>query len=259
MKGKILPVTCRILLAVAAAALLAACATVNKGETDKRIESAARESYAFKTYLQGKDITIKSDNGKVTLSGTVSDESERILAQDTVQNLPGVTSVDNRLQVKQGPVSDNSDNTLAARVKAALIVHQNVNAGNTDISVRNGIVTLRGEAENDAQRELTAEYAKDVGGVKGVVNEMTVKGASGTGQQTIGQKIDDASITAQVMLALMSRSSTRTVNAAVDTNNGIVTVRGTAKNAAEKDLVTKIITDVQGVRGVDNKMTVSGS
>lgn len=256
--NKIRPVTCLFMLVLACAALFAACASVNKGETDKRIESSAKESYAFKTYLQNKDITVKSEDGKVTLTGTVSDESERILAQDTVQNLPGVTSVDNRLKVQQGPAADNSDSALAARVKAALVVQQNVKAGNTDVTVRNGIVTLRGEAENEAQRELTAEYAKDVSGVRGVVNEMTVKGGSGTGRQTIGQRVDDASITAQVMLALMSRRSTRTVDAIVDTTNGIVTVRGTAKNASEKDLVTKIITDVQGVRGVDNKMSVAG-
>ncbi len=258
MKRKTIPGICSIMFVALAAVLPAACATVDKGDMDRRIESSARESYAFKTYLQGKDITVRSEDGKVTLEGAVSDESEKILAQNTVQNLPGVTGVENRITVKPGAVAGTSDSAIAARVKAALVVQQNVNAGNTDISVRNGVVTLRGEAESEAQRDLTAEYAKDVSGVKGVINEMTIKGAAGTGQQTIGQRVDDASITAQVMLALMSRRSTRTVDAMVDTNNGIVTIRGTAKNAAEKDLVTKIVSDVQGVRGVDNKMSVSG-
>jgi osmotically-inducible protein OsmY len=44
----------------------------------------------------------------------------------------------------------------------------------TDISAKDGIVTLRGEAENEAQKDLTTEYAKDIDGVKVVQNEMTV-------------------------------------------------------------------------------------
>ena len=40
--------------------------------------------------------------------------------------------------------------------------------------MKDGIVSLRGEASSQAQRELTTEYAKDVEGVKEVKNEMTI-------------------------------------------------------------------------------------
>lgn len=44
--------------------------------------------------------------------------------------------------------------------------------------------------------------------------------------------------------------------AATLTDNGVVTLRGAAKNAAERDLVSKLVNDVQGVTGVNNRMTV---
>jgi osmotically-inducible protein OsmY len=44
----------------------------------------------------------------------------------------------------------------------------------TDVSVKDVIVTLRGDAASEAQKELTTEYAKDVTGVKDVKKEMTV-------------------------------------------------------------------------------------
>jgi hyperosmotically inducible protein len=41
----------------------------------------------------------------------------------------------------------------------------------------------------------------------------------------------------------------------VETNNGVVTLSGKAKNAAEIDLVTKYVNDINGVHRVENKMT----
>ena len=44
----------------------------------------------------------------------------------------------------------------------------------TEVNTKDGIVTLKGDADNQAQKDLTTEYAKDVEGVKDVKNEMTV-------------------------------------------------------------------------------------
>ena len=141
---------------------------------DDRIESSARKSYVFKTYLNGDDIKIQSMDGVVTLTGTVSEESHKSLAQGTMAGLPGVKSVVNRLGVKGASPTANSDAWLSEKVKATLVFHRSVNAGNTNIYVKDGIVTLRGNAISQAQKELTTEYAKDVEGVKDVKNEMIV-------------------------------------------------------------------------------------
>jgi len=45
----------------------------------------------------------------------------------------------------------------------------------------------------------------------------------------------------------------------VTTENGVVTIRGEAKNAAEKDLVSQLAKEIDGVRDVRNNMTVQGS
>jgi hypothetical protein len=42
----------------------------------------------------------------------------------------------------------------------------------------------------------------------------------------------------------------------VETKEGVVTLAGKAKNAAEKDLATKFVSDVHGVKKVVNNMTV---
>jgi osmotically-inducible protein OsmY len=46
------------------------------------------------------------------------------------------------------------------------------------------------------------------------------------------------------------------INTKVETKNGVVTVKGIAKNNAEKDLVGRLVEDIKGVKGLKNAMTV---
>jgi osmotically-inducible protein OsmY len=245
----------RVVQMVAAVALLAISMPVHASKMDDRIESSARNSYVFKTYLQTDDIKIHSVNGVVTLTGTVTDESHKLLAREAVANLPGVKSVDNSLEVKGERPAENSDTWLMMKVKTTLLLHRSVSGFNTEVgAVKDGVVTLRGEATSQAQRELTTEYAKGVEGVKDVNNEMTVSGVEAS--RTVGQDVDDASITAQVKLILLYHRSTSALNTSVTTNKGVVTLGGKATNTTEKDLATKLAGDVNGVKSVNNLMTI---
>ena len=243
-------------LMVAAVALLVISAPVHASKTDDRIESSARKSYVFKTYLKEDDIKIQSKNGAVTLTGIVSEEYHKSLAQETMAGLPGVKSVDNRLEIKGAPPTANSDAWLRDKVKVTLLFHRSVSAAKTEVDVKDGIVTLRGHAASQAQKELTTEYVKDIEGVKDVKNDMTLSKTSKKSPETTGEKVDDASITAQVKMALLFHRSTSALNTTVATKLGVVTVGGKAKNAAEKDLVTKLVNDVNGVKGVNNRMDI---
>jgi osmotically-inducible protein OsmY len=228
-------------------------------ETDDRIESTAKQSYVFKTYLKSDDVKIESKDGAVTLTGTVSEESNKSLAKDTVASLPGVKSVDNKLVLKGESPAAHTDAWLITKVKSTLLYHRGVSGINTEVLAKDGIVTLRGEALNAAQKDLATEYAKDVEGVKNVKNEMTIapkEKTTGEKKDVMGESIDDASTTALVKSTLLHHRSTSALNTKVETKEGVVNLTGKAKNAAEKNLVTKIVSDVQGVKKVDNNMSV---
>lgn len=235
-------------VAMAAAVLLATSIPLFASKTDDKIEASFKKSHVYKTYLKDENIAIKSKDGVVTLSGDVLEEAHKPMAQDTVEALPGVKSVDNNIVIK----NDKSDTWLKMKIQTALLFHSNVRASKTEVSVKNGVVTLKGKAQSQAQKELTTQYTKEVEGVKEVKNKMTMAKPS----QTAGDKIDDASITAQVKMTLMMHKSTGAIRTSVTTNNGVVTLSGQAKNDAEVDLVTKLAEDVEGVNNVVNKMTV---
>ncbi len=240
-------------LVVAVMALFMLSVPVQASPMDDRIESTARNSYVFKSFLQSDDIKIVSVDGNVILTGIVADNFNKSLAEETLAGIPGVKNVDNKLGIKGESPTANSDAWLRNKVKATLLFHRSVNGLKIEVNVKDGIVNLRGGAESLAQKELAAEYARDVEGVKGVNNEMILT-QTAKKTQTVGQKIDDASITAQVKLSLLYHRSTSAINTKVETSNGDVTLYGKAGSVAEKNLVTKFASDVNGVNSVNNRM-----
>ena len=217
--------------------------------TDRKIEDAAKASYNYRTVLEDH-VKVKAEAGVVTLTGTVQDKADRDLAADTVENLPGVVRVDNQIKVEPA-YPEKSDGWMAFKIRGRLLVKGNVSAATTKVEVKDAHVTLSGTADNLAQKELTAIYAKDIDGVKSVRNDIVV-----TDKPTLGEKIDDASITSQVKFALLTHKSTSAVKTKVVTSDGVVLVTGEAASDAEKCLVTKLAKDVRGVNSVSNYMTV---
>jgi osmotically-inducible protein OsmY len=102
--------------------LIAACPAVGfaSGDTDHKIAEAAKDSYNYRTVLEGK-VHVKVDNGVVTLTGKVQDSGQRDLAEDTVSNLPGVVSVDNEITVLPDS-PEHSDAGIAFKIRSTLLM-----------------------------------------------------------------------------------------------------------------------------------------
>ncbi len=241
---------------------------------DRQIEDSAKNSYNFNHVLD-KKVDVKVRDGVVTLTGKVQDDAQRQLAENTVADLQGVTRVNNEIKV-EGGAKEGSDAWIAAKIRSTLIARANVSFTDTKVDVTNGAVLLTGTADSTAQKELTEAYVKDIQGVRSVNNMLRVvekparaavntdinnnnvadRRAVRTDGTTAGDKMDDASITAQIKYELLSHRSTSALKTKVNTINGKVIISGDAQSDAEKDLVTKLAKDVRGVTDVDNNMTV---
>lgn len=248
-------------LLVPAALVLAAGLPAQTADVDNRIEASAKNSYNFKTFLKDDNIKIESANGVVTLTGTVSRDYHKALAEETISGLPGVKSVNNQLALAGIQPTENSDDWITLKAMAALLFHKNVSATGTDVHTEDGIVTITGNADSLAQKDLTTEYIKDVEGVKEVRNEMIITRSLPLqlAQDTLMQNVDDPSITAQIRTSLRFRKSTQALAAKVITRDGVVTLSGEVKNDAERELVAKLAEDIKGVKRVDNRLTVPKS
>ena len=146
-------------LIFAATMALGVCTLISASDTDTRIETSARQTYVYRTYLKDDNIRIEATDGVVVLAGTVAADSHKSLAQDTVEGLPGVTRVDNRLEVKGEKAEENSDTWILAKVKTSLWFHRSVSSL-TEVDVKDGCVTLKGTASSLAEKDRRRACAR---------------------------------------------------------------------------------------------------
>lgn len=76
------------------------------------------------------------------------------------------------------------------------------------------------------------------------------------GQATVGEYIDDATITTKVKAKLLEDKTTGGLSINVDTLNGTVAMSGFAKSQAEKDRASELARSTSGVKEVRNNLIV---
>lgn len=81
------------------------------------------------------------------------------------------------------------------------------------------------------------------------------KGKSGS----VGQYVDDATITTRVKAKFASDSTVSATRISVDTVKGVVELSGTVASEAESTQAVSLARAVPDVRGVRNNLTVQGS
>ena len=72
-----------------------------------------------------------------------------------------------------------------------------------------------------------------------------------------GAKVDDATITAKVKTALVGEPGLKeALRINVDTANGVVTLSGAVDSPMKVDRATQVAQAIEGVKSVDNRLTV---
>lgn len=76
-------------------------------------------------------------------------------------------------------------------------------------------------------------------------------------QQTVGEYIDDATITTQVKARFAQSPDVAVTSISVETLNGVVMLSGFTSSASEKRAAEELAEDVEGVVSVKNEISVS--
>jgi len=74
--------------------------------------------------------------------------------------------------------------------------------------------------------------------------------------KTVGETIDDATVTTQVKTALVGDPEVGGLRIDVDTFKGVVTLSGAVKTAAERDKAVALATKVKGVKDVKSTLQI---
>jgi len=70
--------------------------------SDERIREEANDRLMFEPDLDATDVEVRVQDGIVTLAGVVEERRDKRLAEDIVEDVPGVNDVNNELKVRHG-------------------------------------------------------------------------------------------------------------------------------------------------------------
>lgn len=153
-----------------------------------------------------------------------------------------------------------TDVGITTKVKTKLAADSSIKASQIHVETNGKVVTLSGTVDNDAARTEALALARGTEGVTDVVDNMTVSQAAAPqaaqGGSTVGQKLDDAAITAAVKSKLMVDSVVGGLKIDVDTRDGVVSLSGPVKSQTEKDTAVRIARETSGVKDVQDNLVV---
>jgi hyperosmotically inducible protein len=142
------------------------------------------------------------------------------------------------------------DGAITAKVKSKLALDPTAKAYQIDVDTSDGVVQLNGFVDDAAAKQAAERVAKGVDGVKTVRNNLGIK----TGDRSLGEAVDDNTLTARVKSALAADSTTKAYQTNVDINEGRVELGGFVDTVESKNNASRIVRSVEGVKSVQNNL-----
>lgn len=213
-------------------------------KTDTQIHRDVLEELKWDSRVDETEVGVEVDNGVVTLTGTVTSWAKRMAAQEAARRVSGVLDVANDIKVKIPGELTHTDTEIAQAVRRTLEWDVFVPDQKISSTVSDGWVTLDGTVERWSEREDAERAVRNLSGVKGVVNRMTV-----TPTTPVTEDVRTA-----IEHALERRAEREARRIRVDVRNGAVTLTGPVHSWAERKSVVAAARFTPGVVSVEDHL-----
>lgn len=213
--------------------------------TDKQLQESVQDALDWEPSIDSADIGVSAENGVVTLRGDVKTYTEKSTAERVALTVFGVKAVANDLNVHIPSAYQKTDTEIAQAALDALRWNTVVPADHVTVAVSNGWVSLKGRVDWEYQRHACARVVRDLRGVRGVDNLITVTPHAST--EGVKAKIEAA-------LKRSAEVDARRINVAV--SDGEVTLSGNVHSWYERTEARKAAWAAPGVKHVDDRIAI---
>lgn len=146
---------------------------------DSTITARVKAALIDDKSIRSTDISVKTENKAVTLSGSVESTEQKEQAVKIAKEVKGVSTVNDKLSVgNEQPASLKGyagDTAITSEIKAKLLADDIVPSRKVTVETSDGTVRLSGTVASRQQAERAVEIAKAVTGVKTVKNDLRVQ------------------------------------------------------------------------------------
>jgi osmotically-inducible protein OsmY len=195
--------------------------------------------------LRDDDIAVGVREGVVTLAGFVDSYADKWRAERVVGKIKGVKAVVNDLEVKLPSHTQRPDPELARAALNGLKWNVLVPDDKIQVIVDRGWITLRGEVDWSYQREEAERTLRNLVGVQGVSNLITV--AAHPTPSDVKQRIVES-------LRRGAQFDADRITVEIDGHRAIL--KGTVRSYAEMLDAERAARKAPGITEVQNQLTV---
>ena len=143
---------------------------------DSTITAKVKAALVDHDSIKSTDISVKTDQKVVTLSGFVESQAQAEEAVKVAKGVEGVTSVSDKLHVRDSKETSvkgyAGDTAITSEVKAKLLADDIVPSRKVKVETTDGVVQLSGSVDSQAQSDRAEGIAKAIDGVKSVKNDL---------------------------------------------------------------------------------------
>lgn len=218
---------------------------VSKMKTNSDLQKDVQNAINWESNINATKIGVTAKDGIITLSGTVDSYSKKLHVERVVKNVAGVKAVVEDITIDLGGFLYKTDTNLANDILKAWSYDIEVPDDKIKVTVENGWVKLEGEVPWKYQAEASKNTIKNLLGVKGVTNLITVKSES---QDSLEQK--------DVVRALDRNWAINAKDITVKVNKNRVELSGLVHSLYQKEEAERLAWNTPGVWSVKNNLAV---
>ncbi len=213
---------------------------------DLKLKRHIEEQLNLDPMIDEASIGVSVSDAVVTLHGDVHSYSERYAVEEVVMRIRGVRALVNELEVKLPTDSQRRDEDIARTAASVLLWHAAIPEDRIQVGVSSGWLTLRGEVDWHYQRVAAERALRDLMGVRGVSNQITVTNKALKGE--IRERIHEA-------LKRNAIINAQGVRVAVEGDKAVLS--GTVQTLEKRMEAERAAWNVPGIAQVDNKIRVA--
>jgi osmotically-inducible protein OsmY len=217
-------------------------------KTDSEIKRDVEFELKWDPDIDATDVGVAVKNSVATLTGFMRSYSQKYQAERDAKRVAGVMAVANDIEVRLPVIDQRPDPEIARDSVAALKAELPYSFERIKAVVKDGWVTLEGDAEWYFQRERADRAVRRVKGVKGVINSIVLRPA--VAPADIKRKIEDA---------FKRSAEVDANNVTVEASGGTVILRGKVRSWAERQEAERTAYSAPGVTKVDNRIAIDPS
>jgi osmotically-inducible protein OsmY len=212
-------------------------------ESDTLLRDAVIRQLDWDPQVVSKDIGVMVSDNVVTLTGFTHSYSEKYATEKAVKSVYGVQAVANDIEVK--PPTVRTDPEIARDIVHAMKLDLTVPDDHIKAGVHDGYVTLEGTVDWNFQRSGAEACARNVHGVRGVLNHIAVQ-----------PKVSAVEITRQIEEALRRSAEVDARRITVTARDGEVQLNGSVRSWFEREEAERAAWAAPGVSEVVDHIAV---